>query len=592
LDRELTGATMTGVDAVRQLLELLADGASGDRLARATELALRIENTLAAHRRREAELTALFDTASDLARLRDPDAVLRSIVHRARMLLGADVSYLTLNDETAGKTYMRVTEGSASALFQQLRLGMGEGLGGLVAQTARPYSTSGYLVDKRFRHTSVIDAGVTEEGLVAILGVPLSLGHKVIGVLYAAGRSPRDWTPDEVVLLSSLANHAAVALDTARLLDEVSAHNQAMHRAEEAHDRLADLVLRGGDIPEVAAAVAGVLSGGIVLFDAEGTELARVGAIEQTPPEQAIAVSRASGRAVSHEDSWVCAVLAGPELLGSLVLTGRAELEGADRRLFERASVVTALLFLLRRSVTQAEEQVRGELLADLLTAPERSPAALLGRARRLGIDLEAPHTVLAATADGVSRRRLALACGRYAALVGVHADQVVLLVPGGSPGLAGKLATELGSTVDGPVTVGAAGPVSGPVALAAAHGEATRCLRALLALGRTGQGAAPGELGFVGQLLGDRTDLAGYVRATLGPVLDYDERRGTDLVHTLRTYFDCGANLSRAKEILHVHVNTVVQRLDRIGTLLGPDWQTPARALEIQLALRLHSLS
>jgi hypothetical protein len=366
-----------------------------------------------------------------------------------------------------------------------------------------------------------------------------------------------------------------------------------MRRAEVAHDRLADLVLRGGDIPEVAAAVAGVLHGGIVLFDADGAELARVDTEAVAPPARAIAASRASGRLVSTEDSWVCAVLAGPEFLGSLVLTGRVSLGDADRRLFERASVVTALLFLLRRSVAQAEEEVRGELLADLLTAPSRNPGALLARARRLGIDLASAHTVLIAHADGVSRRRLAMACGRYAALVGVHAEQVVLLVADGMPGqLAAKLAGELSSIVDCPVTVGASGPAVGPEAVASAHDEAVRCVRTLLALGRGGQGAALAELGFVGQLIGERTDLAGYVHATLGPVLDYDERRGTDLMHTLRTYFDCGANLTRAKDVLHVHVNTVVQRLERITSLLGDDWQTPDRALEIQLALRLDLLS
>jgi sugar diacid utilization regulator len=335
-----------------------------------------------------------------------------------------------------------------------------------------------------------------------------------------------------------------------------------------------------------------VLRGGIVVFDAEDTELARVDTDPVAPPVAAVAASRASGRSVSTSDIWVCAVLAGPELLGSMVLTGRPELGDADRRLFERASVVTALLFLLRRSVAAAEEEVRGDLLTDLLTAPGRSPGPLLARARRLGIDLGAPHSVLIAAADGVSRRRLAMACARYAALVGVHAEQVVLLVADPSPGpLAGKLAAELGSTLDCRVTVGASGPATGPEALAAAHAEATRCVRSLLALGRAGHGAALTDLGFLGQLLGDRTDLAGYVRATIGPVLDYDERRGTDLVHTLRTYFDCGGNLTRAKEVLHVHVNTVVQRLDRIAGLLGADWQQPDRALEIQLALRLHSL-
>jgi DNA-binding PucR family transcriptional regulator len=63
------------------------------------------------------------------------------------------------------------------------------------------------------------------------------------------------------------------------------------------------------------------------------------------------------------------------------------------------------------------------------------------------------------------------------------------------------------------------------------------------------------------------------------------------DLIATLRAYFASGSQLARTKDVLHVHVNTVVQRLERVGSLLGGDWQTPDRALEIQLALRVHQL-
>jgi hypothetical protein len=581
---------------LRQLLDLLADGASGEQLAHvavehadvedAVEVALRIRRTLAEHRRREDELTALFDTARDLSKLRDLDEVLQSIVRRARMLLRVDLSYLSLNDEQAGTTYMRVTDGSVSSLLPRLRIGHGEGLGGLVAQTAHPYASADYPNDPKFAHTRTIDDAVGAEGMVGIVGVPLSLGSKVIGVLFAADRARREFTADEVALLSSLADHAAVAIDNAQLLASTRRANQELRRAEDTHDRLMQLVLRGSDLEAVAAELAAVLGGGVVLFDESGVELARIGTAPIAPPA---GTARSSGRAVRLGDDWVCAVLAGPELLGSLVLTGRAALGDADRRLFERATVVTALLLLLRRSVARAEDEVRGELLTDLLTAPTRNPAALLARGRRLGIDLAAPHTVLIAHVDGVSRRRLAMACGRYATLVGLHAEQVVLLVADDVP--ASKLAAELSAAVDAPVTVGAAGPAAGPSALASAAAEAARCVRSLLALGRTGHGAALSDLGFVGQLVGDRTDLAGYVRATIGPVLDYDSRRGTDLVDTLRAYFDCGTNLTRAKDVLHVHVNTVVQRLDRIASLLGEDWQAPDRALEIQLALRLHQL-
>lgn len=296
-----------GAPALRRLLDLLAAGAAAEDYAavpararrdgagpevlaeieEATALALTVHRTLGQHRRREAELTALFDTATDLAASRDLDQVLRAIVHRARLLLGTDTAYLTLPDEAAGDTYMRVTDGSVSPLFQNLRLNLGDGLGGLVAQTARPYATPDYRTDERFRHTGRIDAGVAEEGLVAILGVPLLLGRQVVGVLFAADRQPRAFAPDQVALLCSLAAHAAIALDTAGALADtraalaelnaadtvIRANAAAAQRAEQAHDRLTDLVLRGADLAEVAGEVATLLGGRIAVQDAEGTPI-------------------------------------------------------------------------------------------------------------------------------------------------------------------------------------------------------------------------------------------------------------------------------------------------------------------------------
>lgn len=622
---------VTSPDALRQLLDLLARGAPQESFARpalalreagadpaevalveeAAEVALAIRRKLETHRRREGQLSALFDTAGDLAALRDLDAVLRAIVRRARTLVGTDVTYMTLNDPAEGDTFMRVTDGSVSAAFQQLRLGMGEGLGGLVAQTARPYASTDYRVDSRFRHTRTIDAGVHEEGLRGILGVPMQVGTRVIGVLYAADRTPREFTQDAIALLSSLADHAAVAIDGARMLEEtraaladlgaanetVRAHSEAMRRAAESHDRLTDLVLRGGDVTDVAREIAALLGGGLAVHDADGTELAGVGTDQSPPPEELLSASRADGRAVRvREDAWVCAVLAGPQLLGSLTLTGRPQLSDADRQVFERAGLVTALLLLLRRSVAEAEDRVRGELLGDLLADGGRDPGSLTMRARRLGVDLTLPHSVAVLHCASPLRPRLAAEATRQArrlgGLAGSYRDDVVLLAPSDEPGvLARGLAADVGRALNSPVTVGSGGPAVRHGRLQEAHREALRCLQALQALGRTGEGGSLPELGFLGVLLGDRTDVPGYVRQVLGPVLDYDEQRGTELVHTLDAYYAQGASLARAKDVLHVHVNTVVQRLDRVRHLLGPDWNAPERALEVQLALRLHRL-
>jgi DNA-binding PucR family transcriptional regulator len=94
------------------------------------------------------------------------------------------------------------------------------------------------------------------------------------------------------------------------------------------------------------------------------------------------------------------------------------------------------------------------------------------------------------------------------------------------------------------------------------------------------------------GLLCADPPDVAGFVRTHLVPLLEYDARRGTDLLGTVRAYFDAGCNLARTRELLHVHVNTVTQRLERIGKLIGEDWQDPGRRLELHVALRLHQVS
>ncbi|MPZ95603.1 MAG: GAF domain-containing protein [Propionibacteriales bacterium] len=596
------------------------DPAVIEELEQGKRLALQVRETLAARLRREGQLTALFETAGDLARLSDLDSVLEAIVRRARQLLGADLAYLTMNDPDRGDTYMRVTNGSTSAQFQLVRLGMGEGLGGLVAQTGRPYATSSYHQDSRFNHTTGIDSAVEDEGLVAILGVPLQIGARVIGVLYAANRSERPFAREEVALLGSLAAHAAVAIDTTRLLDEtrkamaelnaanvlLQANTSAIERAAAAHDRMAQLVLHGGGVEEVAASLAEVIGGTLLVLDEQHNVLARVGEAAQVGDvpgvdpeilERAVAASRTSGRAVRRTGRWVAAVAAGSQHLGALVLDGRADLDDADQRILERAAVVTSLLLLARRSGIEAESRVRGQLLDDLLRNSSTDPQMLAERARRVGADLNRSFSVYVADIGTADRQRAFLAANHLArtrdGLAGTFDGHVVLLLPGDKPGVgAREIAQDLGGTLGVPVTVGGAGPASGAEQVAATYHEAMRCGEALKTLGREGRGADAEELGFVGLVLSGQPDVPGFVAATLGPVLEYDARRTTDLVGTLEAYFSAGSNLARTHEALHVHVNTVAQRLERVASLLGDDWQDPDRVLELRLALRLHRLS
>ncbi|MHA6784648.1 helix-turn-helix domain-containing protein [Pseudonocardia saturnea] len=581
-----------------ELLRLLAEDASADRISEqarqsvdrtALDLALRIRAGIDAHRRREAELSALVDTARDLASVADPRGVLDAIVRRARSLLGTDVAYLTLFDAERGDTFMRATAGSVSARFQALRLPLGAGLGGLVAQTRRPYWTADYPADERYDHTADIDGAVDEEGLVAICGTPLLVDGEFVGVLFASNRTRRPFTREEVALLGSFAALAAVSLvqarrvaETADALAALSAAHAGIEQAATAHDRFAQVVLSGGGVDDIAAGLGELLGAWVAVLDVDDQRVAAHGPVPADDLAASAAVRRSavSGRIAGADGRWAVAVSAAGQRLGTLLLGGVADLDGGQGRTVERAAMVTALVLLFRLRAAEADQRVRADLLTELLARDGGEPdPALVERGRLLGLRLGVPHVV--AVCRGPVRG-LAVAAG---GLAGSDGEDLVSVVPGTDPS---AVAVALARRLPDGVTVGTAGPVVPGGGLREVHARARRTTDALVALGRSAGSAR--EIGFAG-LVGGPGDVDGYLHDVLGPVTDYDARRGTDLLGTLEAYFAAGASPSRAAGELHVHVNTVTQRLDRVAALLGPDWSGPARALEIQLALHLRRL-
>ncbi|MEV7563580.1 helix-turn-helix domain-containing protein [Streptomyces tanashiensis] len=638
-----------GADALLRVLELLAGqapparfdslvdearrtGVTGDeldRLERAVKLAGEVHTGRARDARREAGLTTLTDTARDLTLSYDLDSLLRVITRRARRLLGADLAYVTLRGPH-GACYVHTTEGSRAAtgpgprLTPGLRIAEGYGLGGAVQLHGEPVWTADYLADERFAPSGSLDAGVhapafdeaaesalRAEGLHAIVAAPLRSGDTVIGALHGADRRVRHHTPEEIALLAGLADLAALAVEKAGLLDRTRAEVSELERdssrvrtsltrmrhVSEAHGRIMNLVLAGGDLCNVAKAAADALDATVLIRDPGGRPLAAAGDIPGLD-EEAVAKASLDAHArrrpvLADDDTWVAPVIAGSEDLGGLVIRAAGGLTGEDERLLELAAQSVAFLLLMRRSTAVAEGPVRDELLDDLIADPPHAPQQIAQRARRLGVDLRKPHVLVLARPEGGEQGRAVVWASSYAyrlsGLKTVQGGCIVLLLPGIDASEAAKaVAAELSPLLGHPVSVAAAGPAQSPDGIGRIHQEAGRCLDAMSALGGTGSAASVQDLGFLGLLLSDDNDVDGFVEAAIGPVLDYDAERFTDLTHTLEAYFASGGSPTNAAEALHVHPNTVSRRLERIGELLGPEWQKPGQVLEVQLALRL----
>ncbi|MFD5427034.1 helix-turn-helix domain-containing protein [Streptomyces sp. NPDC127084] len=615
------------------------------RLERAVRLALDVRATAEQRRRREAGLAALVDTTQELASCTDDlDGLFHVITSHARRLLNFDMAYVSLRLPSGG-SYVHKSDGETNALSVGLELGRGFGLGEYAQSKQAPFWTADYLADGRFPHSPDIDEVVISEGLHAVLVVPLIHSGAAIGALYGASREIRHFTPDEISLMRSLAVLSSSAIEATRRrarieteLADAQSENVRLTSALARTDRLTatqkrlmDLVLEGGALHDVTKAAAAALDGTLVLRDAEGRTLAATGELPQPDAAsvvRALVDSHAAGApvTVTGDDGsgvWATHVTTGVEAPGALLFrrpvtsgahTGRVEpaadpaqapaphpaphpapdsLTEEDKGLLYATAQTLALVLLLGHSAGAAAGPARDECLEELLAGTPESPRRLAERVRRLGIEPTGPHLVLIVRPEGGKQGESAVWASSYAyrhgGLKTVRGDCLVLLIPGTDASAAARAAAgELSPLLGHPVSVGAAGPTAELSSVGKVYQEARRCLDTLVALGRTGGTASPGDLGFLGLLLSDEHDADAFVANALGAVLDYDSGRSTELVRTLEAYFTAGGSPTRAAQQLHVHTNTVARRLDRITELLGPQWQEPAQALEIQLALRL----
>ncbi|SHK33240.1 transcriptional regulator, CdaR family [Pseudonocardia thermophila] len=600
-------------DQLADLVEARLPGEARDDVLAAIGRARRVRELLARRKQREKEAHALIETARDLASLRDVDSVLDAIVHRARQLLGTDATFLALRDPVVGDVYMRITLGTVSQAIESVRQPVGSGVGGRIIATGEPFATPDYLNDPRIQRNPAVTDAVVEDGLVSIAGVPLRhVRDGVIGALFVANRYERTFDQAEIDLLASLADHAAIVIENARLFAEAEAaaerlreanaelarQGSALERAGAVHELLMPLALRQADVGELVERVAEMLGGALAAVAADGAVLAATGDTALLPD----ALPAASDELAAHEvpgspGTWTVPIRAGEEHFGHLVLAVPGPLPDHDVRVLERAAQTAALLLLMERQIAQAEQRVRGELLDELLAEREPDWAAFERRARRSGaLVFRRPFTVAVLSASGVTRRQLARAAADHATqhggLAAEHTQHVVVLLPDVDPTEAARrLPAELGRVTGGVVTAGVAGPATSAEEVRARHREAARCLQLLLALDRTGEGASRTELGVLGLVL-DGTSPA-RVRALLaqnvGPLERYDTEHNALLIETLEGYFAAGQNPRAAATALRVHPNTVYQRLDRVDRVLGHRrWRSPDGALAMQLALQL----
>lgn len=142
-------------------------------------------------------------------------------------------------------------------------------------------------------------------------------------------------------------------------------------------------------------------------------------------------------------------------------------------------------------------------------------------------------------------------------------------------------------------VTCGIGGHHADPLDLAQSFKEA----RQALVLGRrlNGRGSVTtyADLGIHALLHAgaDREAFARFADTMIEPLVAYDRKHKTELLKTLRLFFEVGENVKEAAERLSVHRHTIFYRLNQIAQILKVDLNSPDDQLGVRAALAIRQM-
>ncbi|MFZ5915446.1 MAG: GAF domain-containing protein [Chloroflexota bacterium] len=188
--------------------------------ALADQTAIALENARLYERStaRAHELAILNEVAQTITSTLDLAGVLNLIMSKVVELLDVEAGSLLMLDEDGKNLVFRVALGPVREKIEELHLPVGIGIAGSAVKEGRPLVVNNALSDPRWYSAFDRDTRFVTR---SVLAVPLQVKGKIIGVIEALNKQDgRPFNQDELLLLTSFASQAAIAIENARLFTQ------------------------------------------------------------------------------------------------------------------------------------------------------------------------------------------------------------------------------------------------------------------------------------------------------------------------------------------------------------------------------------
>jgi GAF domain-containing protein len=562
-------------------------------------------------------LYAVIKTVSSSLAL---DRVLDGIVEIATDATGCHACFVYF---VAGdRLELRAASPRYAHLVGELEFGLDEGLTGWVARTKTPeFIRDKAMQDPRMKYVPELE----EERFQSMVAVPIlaKAGH-VIGVIVLHTQAPREFDDDVLNFLVHTASLVGGAIENAQLFGETRRRVDALTTLTQLSQSLASVTLRE-DLHDAVTRGARQLLGAdacqIWRLDPEADELVMAAADPPDAPSAAMRPGRArllldlmrrADRAPAlrrdvddDERLLVAPLVAGDEQLGILccLVRGRA-FSDEDAELLRAVANQTAVGLKKSELIERlTAENIVKDMFEALAAGSVETAEAKAGEAR---CDLSRAHAFVhveraGEDADGPAWPELAVRVQARLRLLYRRAffdarhDSLRALVPVGAAGRDGldqlaRACDEVGRELG--LELGLSGVDRGASSARRRMREAADAARIGRSLAGGGGAILYEQLGAYRYLVHLELEQAPHDRygQAVEALIDYDARRGAQLVETLERYLGARCSVAASARALYIHPNTVRQRLERIAHVTGLDLRT-ADLLSLELALKVARL-
>ncbi|HHX51254.1 MAG TPA: hypothetical protein GX711_07435 [Clostridia bacterium] len=416
-----------------------------------------------------------------------------------------------------------------------------------------------------------------------------------------------------------------------------------LKRSEEVHNRLLEVLLNGGGFASISQCLRDLVKNPVLILDQAGNSLAEAANASEKKQLDGLLATWEDSRSnllqfnpnrshrldLKNEQTKQSLVLvpikANDTVNGYLVvLETQDKLDEQDLRSIEYAGTIAALEFAKERAVFDAERQIKGELLEDLVTGSFNYEEVVIRRASFLNFNLKAPLAVFVVDIDSFEKYFISEA-NRNEDHIRKVKSQILEFCHGTLADYPGSTMLQMKSDsitglvrVTGPeeekllrqkclricqqvekrypkvgVSIGVGRTYTGVRHIKKSYEEALTSLR----IGRFLTGSASvaffrdlGPYRFLYELK-DSKAMQSFHQENLGRLKLYDAQNQTELVNTLVCYLKNDGNLRRTAEEMFIHKNSVIYRVKKIEEITGLKLNDPEDRFNLHLSLKLDQI-